>query len=122
MFIPMVPRTIPTKIRLPKMRTAATMSPDGAQMADSSDLTTESVSESFPVPTHIQAMMRLMANHLGEPHRSSFMILGSYGLISALSFELPVSFQLLHGLRAFFWPYPSSLMVFGTSDLPPALS
>ena len=69
----MVPRMIPTKILHPNMRTAATMSADGAHMADSSDLTTASVSESFPVPTHMHAMMRLMAAHLGEPHCSSFM-------------------------------------------------
>ena len=62
------------KILLPNMRTAATISPEGAQMADSSNLTTESVFESFPVPIHMQAMMRLMATHLSEPHCSSFMV------------------------------------------------
>lgn len=49
------------------------MSPDGAHMGDSRDLTTESVSDNLPVPTHMQAMMRLVANHLGDPHRSSVM-------------------------------------------------
>lgn len=79
MLMPIVPSRIPAKILQPNMRTAATMSPEGAHIGDSYFLMTESLSDNCPAPAHMQAIIRLVANHLGDPHRSSLMFQATIG-------------------------------------------
>lgn len=47
------------------------MSPEGAHTGDSVNLANESLADNCPAPAYMQAMIKLVANHLREPHRSS---------------------------------------------------
>jgi hypothetical protein len=69
----MVPARIPGKTLFPKIRTAATMIPEGAHMGEAWELSMERVSDNCPVPTYTHAIRKFTMNHLTDNHFRSFM-------------------------------------------------